>query len=168
MGLTSPDPAGLFVRDRTETSRRLCDGWPMTTTLRSDFDEFLFASIGEDASGAPVSMLTVLARLDVDAWEEAANLAQMPRESATQRLTSLLASMPNSPAPVESATIATRLVALLHRKPQPQARAAAAIPPDDLPMRARRLNPAIYYMIGLITVVALIFIVVWKWAAANP
>ncbi len=140
----------------------------MTTILRSDFDEFLFASIGEDASGAPVSMLTVLARLDVDAWEEAANLAQMPRDSATQRLASLLESMPNRPAPAESATIATRLVALLHRKPKPAARAAATLPPSDPPLRVPQRNPAVYYLIGLIAVSALIFIVVWKWAAANP
>jgi hypothetical protein len=140
----------------------------MTTPLGNDFDEFLFASTGVDASGAPVSLLTVLARLDVDAWEEAAKLARMPRESATERLASLLASAPNSPASAESATIATRLVALLHRKPATPARAAAALPPSDPPLRARKLNPAIHYFIGLITVTALIFLVVWKWAAANP
>jgi hypothetical protein len=139
----------------------------MTTPLRNDFDEFLFSSIGVDASGAPVSMLTVLARLDVDAWEEAANLARMPRESATQRLASLLASVPNSPAPAESATVATRLVALLHRKPTPAPRAAAPLPPSDPPVHARKSNPAIYYFIGLITLSALIVFVVWRWAAAN-
>jgi hypothetical protein len=140
----------------------------MTTPLRNDFDDFLFASIGEDASGAPVSLLTVLARLDVDAWEEAANLARMSRETATQRLASLLASVPNSPALAESATIATRLVALLHRKPTTPARAAATLPPGDPPIRARKSNPAIYYFIALATLTALIVFVVWKWAAANP
>lgn len=146
----------------------LCHRSFMPTTLKSDFDEFLFASIGEDASGAPVSMLTALARLDVDAWEEAASLARMSRESATQRLVSLLDSLPNSPAPAESATIATRLVALLHRKPAAPVRVAATQPPSDPPVRVEKRNPAIYYFLGVLTVTALIFFVVWRWASTSP
>ena len=140
----------------------------MTTTLKSDFDDFLFASIGEDSTGAPVSLLTALARLDVDAWEEAASLARMSRESATQRLAKLLESLPNSPASAEPATIAARLVTLLHRKPAPTARAASPLPPSDAPVRTERSRAAIYYFIGLITVTALIFFVVWRWASAGP
>jgi len=40
----------------------------MTAKLRKDFDEFLFAPVGEDASGMPLTLLTVLARLGVDPW----------------------------------------------------------------------------------------------------
>jgi hypothetical protein len=140
----------------------------MPTTLKSDFDEFLFASIGEDSSGAPVSMLTALARLDVDAWEEAANLARMPRESAAERLAKLLESIPNSPAKAESATIATRLIALLHRKPTAPARVEATLPPSDPPIRSDKRNPAVYYFIGMLAVTALIIFVVWRWASAGP
>lgn len=140
----------------------------MTTTLKSDFDEFLFASIGEDSAGAPVSLLTALARLDVDAWEEAASLARMPRDSAAQRLATLLESLPNGPASAESATIATRLVTLLHRKPASPAKPAAALPPSDPPVRLPKANPAIFYFIGIVTVTVLIFFVVWRWASAGP
>jgi hypothetical protein len=139
----------------------------MSTTLKGDFDEFLFASIGNDSSGAPVSLLTALARLDIDGWEEAASLARMPSESAAQRLASLLESLPNSPASAEPASIAARLVALLHRKPAPAARPAASIPPGDPPVRAVKSNPAIYYFIGSIAVIVLIFVVVWRWASAG-
>jgi hypothetical protein len=147
----------------------MCHGSLMPTTLKSDFDEFLFASIGDDSSGAPVSMLTALARLDVDAWEEAATLSRMPRESAAQRLAALLASLPNSPAATESASVATRLVALLHRRSAaPPARAAATVPPSDPPTNVEKPNPAIYYFIGVLTISALIFFVVWRWASAGP
>jgi hypothetical protein len=159
---------GASVRNRTEQRSCVCDCSPMTATLSSDFDEFLFASIGEDSSGAPVSVLTVLARLDVDAWEEAATLANMPRESAAHRLATLLASLPDSPAPAESATIAARLVALLHRKKPPPPRPGAAIPPGDAPVLPDKSDPALYYLLGMLTVTGLIFFVIWKWAATGP
>jgi hypothetical protein len=146
----------------------MCHGSLMPTTLKSDFDDFLFASIGDDSTGAPVSMLTALARLDVDAWEEAATLSRMPRESAAQRLAALLASLPNSPAATESASVATRLVALLHRRSAAPPRAAATLPPSDPPAHAEKRNPAIYYFIGVLTISALIFFVVWQWASAGP
>jgi hypothetical protein len=40
--------------------------------LGSEFDDFLYASIGEDSNGVLLSVLSALARLDVDPWEEAA------------------------------------------------------------------------------------------------
>ena len=83
-----------------------------------------------------MSLLTALARLDVDAWEEAAKLARLPLESATQRLASLLATLPNGPVAVESVVIATRLVPLLHRPPKRQARPAAS-PPLQAPVAPR-------------------------------
>ena len=49
----------------------------MTNPARIDFDEFLYAPIGADASGNPVTLLSALARLDMDPWEEAANLARL-------------------------------------------------------------------------------------------
>ena len=65
--------------------------------LASDFDDFLYAPIREDKSGMPLSVVSALARLDVDPWEEAARLAAMPGEAATQRLSALIASLPAEP-----------------------------------------------------------------------
>ena len=59
--------------------------------LKSEFDDFLFAPIGEERNGMLLSVLSALARLDVDPWQEAADLARLPRDSATQRLTALIA-----------------------------------------------------------------------------
>jgi hypothetical protein len=35
---------------------------------RSEFDEFLFASVGDDSNAMPLSVLSMLARLDIDAY----------------------------------------------------------------------------------------------------
>lgn len=90
----------------------------MTTAAAShvgtEFDDFLFASVGEDGNGMIVSLLSALARLDVDPWREAAELARLPPEAATLRLASLIAALPDRPsAHLASSTIAARLMALL-------------------------------------------------------
>ena len=80
----------------------------------SEFDAFLFAPVGDDGNGMLLSVLSALARLDVDPWQEAANLAQLPRSTATERLTSLIAALPGRPASQpDPEAIAARLVALL-------------------------------------------------------
>jgi hypothetical protein len=85
--------------------------------LGSEFDNFLFASIGEERNGMLLSVLSALARLDVDPWQAAGELAQLPRETATQRLAALIATLPDRPsAHLAPGTVATRLIVLLpHR-----------------------------------------------------
>jgi hypothetical protein len=87
------------------------------SVLASEFDDFLFAPIGEDRNGMLLSVLSALARLDVDPWQEAAELARLPGETGTQRLASLIAALPDRPSPhLDPGTIAARLIALLpHR-----------------------------------------------------
>ena len=46
--------------------------------IGAEFDKFLGAPIGEGRNGTPLSVLSALARLDVDPWQEAASLARMP------------------------------------------------------------------------------------------
>jgi hypothetical protein len=83
----------------------------------SEFNDFLFAPIGEGRNGMLVSVLSGLARSDVDPWQEAAKLAALPGETATQRLASLIGALPDRVGPYpDSRTIATRLVALLPRR----------------------------------------------------
>jgi hypothetical protein len=81
-----------------------------------EFDKFLCASIGDGRNGTMLSVLSALARLDVDPWLEAAALARMPRAEATKRLTALIAALPDDlSADVPTDTIARDLVALLPR-----------------------------------------------------
>jgi len=90
------------------------------------FDPFLYAEIGEERNGMMLSVLSALARLDIDPWSEAASLSRLSAERATVRLTSLLSTTPSSqikaPAP---ATIA-RLIALLPKAGRGEARAPGA------------------------------------------
>lgn len=84
---------------------------------RSEFDPFLFAPVGEERNGMLLSVLSALARLDLDPWQEAAALTRMPAQDATARLTSLLSSMPSDAAiPPAPSTIA-RLISLLPQLP---------------------------------------------------
>jgi hypothetical protein len=96
------------------------------STLGSEFDDFLFAAIGEATNGMPLSVVSALARMDLDPWHEAASLAAMSVETATGKLTSLLAALPDPALKrLEPGITAARLIALLQR-PDPDARSSAA------------------------------------------
>jgi hypothetical protein len=83
--------------------------------LGSEFDAFLFAPVG-DQTGMPISVVTMLARLDVDPWQEAARLAALAPEAATQNVASMLKAMPDPSLQRDDVlTIASRLVARLPR-----------------------------------------------------
>ncbi len=49
-----------------------------------ELERFLFAPLHENGD-APLSVLSVLARQDIDPWQEAARLAQLPRGSRRQQ-----------------------------------------------------------------------------------
>ena len=86
--------------------------------LGSEFDDFLYASICEEKNGMLLSVLSALARLDLDPWQEAAELARLPGEAAIQRLASLIATLPDGrSAQFDSGTTAARLVARLPHRP---------------------------------------------------
>ena len=74
------------------------------------FDNFLYAPVD-----ATLTVLSALARLNLDPWKEAAALARLPASAAEARLASLIATLPD-PA-LDSQAIATRLIALLPRFP---------------------------------------------------
>lgn len=85
--------------------------------LGSEFDDFLFAPIGDDRNDMPLSVLSALVRSDIDPWQEAAELAQLPVETAIQRLALLIAALPDWPSMhPDPGTIAARLIALLPRR----------------------------------------------------
>ena len=64
-----------------------------------------------------LSVLSALAQLEVDPWQEAAKLAGLPGATATGRLAALISLLPNeSSMHRDPETIAARLVALLPRR----------------------------------------------------
>jgi hypothetical protein len=101
----------------------------------SAFDDFLYAPIGEEKNGMVLSVLSALARLGVDPWEEAARLSELLPENARKRLTSIISGLPDGPwAKASAEDIAIRLGALL---PGPQAAVAQPAMPHT-----RQLPPA--------------------------
>jgi hypothetical protein len=62
--------------------------------FRPEFDDFLYAPIGADDGEMQLSVLSALARLDLDPWQEAAELSELPKGTATQRLAALIARLP--------------------------------------------------------------------------
>lgn len=83
----------------------------------SEFNDFLFAFVGEEKSGLQLTVLSALARLGFDPWEEAARLAELPQESATSALTATIAGLPEGDWKAsDSRSIATRLVNRLPRR----------------------------------------------------
>ena len=55
------------------------------------YERFLGAIVGEDKREIKITVLSMLARLDVDPWLEAAKLAAMSGSSARKRLDALVA-----------------------------------------------------------------------------
>jgi hypothetical protein len=113
-----------------------------------DYDDFLFATIGEDSNETPLSVLSALTRLDMDPWQEAARLTQLPKDQAARDISCALAALPEGRwTPMESNMIAARLVELL-----PQRKDASGIPADAM---------GNYVLLSLV-LMWLIFATVWS------
>jgi hypothetical protein len=82
--------------------------------LGPEFNDFLYASVGVEKNGMQLSVLSALARQNVDPWQEAAQLTGLPEKTAIQRLMSLIPALPEElSVNPDRDTIAVRLIALL-------------------------------------------------------
>ena len=80
------------------------------------FDPFLYATVGEDRNGNTVTVLSTLARLGLEPWDAASDLASLTRDEARSRLGGLLARFRDVPAlGQDHAAITQRLIDLLPR-----------------------------------------------------
>lgn len=99
---------------------------PQFSLIHSEFNEFLFAAVGEEKNGIPLTVLSALTRLGLDPWGEAARLADLPRDAAARALAAVIAALPEGCwTASDSPAIAARLV---HSLPQ---RGVAAVPPAE-------------------------------------
>jgi hypothetical protein len=62
-----------------------------------EFERFLYASVGEDRNGSVVTVLSTLARLGFDPWQETTELVTLGRDAARARLEALLAQFRDVP-----------------------------------------------------------------------
>jgi hypothetical protein len=131
--------------------------------LRPEFDDFLFAPIDEGSNGMLLSVLSALTRLEIDPWQEAAELAGLPTATATERLASLIGALPEEPSTNrDPATIASRLITLLPR------RASNDTPPrrTEFSDGAARNSSSVIRMIA-INVAFMAFLLGAQWIVAS-
>ena len=64
--------------------------------LGSEFDPFLSSPLWLDRNEFPLSVMSALARLDLDPWQEAAALAALSKAAAVTRLSSVAAPLARS------------------------------------------------------------------------
>jgi hypothetical protein len=126
-------------------------------TNDSIYEEFLFTEIGEQENGMPLSMVSALARLGLDPWDEARRLAALPATAAvaavgdlikrTSAFTARASALPSLPG---------RLVALLTR-PAPAATRVISLPglPSWL-FETRWLAAA--FVIGMVIMMSRLFL----------
>jgi hypothetical protein len=106
----------------------------------SGLNEFLFAEVGTEQNGSPLTILSTLARLGKDPWVQAAEWAKMPNAAMIDCLSKSIAQMPLSPHALEEASVtAGRLIMLLPRQTGTSGQIAsrtigAAKVPEWLPM----------------------------------
>jgi hypothetical protein len=84
------------------------------TLHQSDLGAFLSTPLWKENNGSSLSVLSALARLDIDPWTEAARLAALPREAAASAFAVILRRLPMQDAgTLDPQTIADRVVTLL-------------------------------------------------------
>jgi len=87
------------------------------TLINSQFNQFLFAPIGEEGNGMMLSVVSAMARLEIDPWEEAARLAGLPKEIAATTLKQLIDRLPRGLwMRSDTPDIAARLIELLPQR----------------------------------------------------
>ena len=127
------------------------------SNLTPKFDKFLFARIDKDSEETPLSVLSVLARLGVDPWEEAARLAQLPRLAAVKKLAEMIAAIPGaSSACLDAGTLSDRLISLLPSRPA----VVAVLPRLEQAVQSQRKSwiPVWILLAALLLVIKLVLV----------
>ncbi len=128
------------------------------TDAPAPLEAFLSAGLGEQPNGMTLSVVSALARLDLDPYQEAARLAAMPRRDAATSLVRLIARLHHTGASVDKAHI-TSLIQLL---PKPQTKIHPTNARLHGPTRLRRTQ------IGVIIVLAAAVLSLYATAPALP
>jgi hypothetical protein len=105
--------------------------------LRPDLDKFLFAAVGAEQNGIPLSMVSALTRLGLDPWDEAGRLSSLGKREAVEQLARLIAELPDTRRPLaEAREIASGLVEQLPKHDSDRAS-------PSIPVRRRYRWPAV-------------------------
>ena len=121
--------------------------------IHSEFNDFLFAPIGEEGNGMALSVASAMIRLDIDPWQEAARLSILPKELAAATMDGLIGRLPGGRwRRSDIPTIAARLVELL-----PRGGSAAQSNRAKSDTRAKANLLAVAWLIGIVLGGAMLF-----------
>lgn len=127
--------------------------------LRPDLDKFLFAAVGTERDGVPLSMVSALTRLGLDPWEEAGRLSSLRKREAIEQLARLIAELSGDHPPLaEAREIASGLVEQLPEhddKPSPS-RTTPKISWPRLPRWAGQPKGSDFVMFFIVAAAALV------------
>ncbi|HTV27779.1 MAG TPA: hypothetical protein VMF32_08360 [Xanthobacteraceae bacterium] len=139
--------------------------------LQPEFDRFLFATVGDEIDGTPLSVISALTRLGLDPWQEAGRLSSMSYHEAVEQLARLIAEVPGGSRQRQDACkIAGTLVALL-----PTREAGRSVPQIQIRPHFGRLNwPssaqlwAVIFLLAVAVVVSAIFHGTFPFGIGSP
>jgi hypothetical protein len=109
----------------------------------SPVNPFLFAEVGLEASGVPLTVLSVLARLGEDPWRQAQNWVSLSKETVVDQLADCIRQMPMGPEAIRDARITAKRLSLLLPGAQPTIHAMGASVAGSLPARPHWMRAAI-------------------------
>lgn len=140
-----------FVAMATK-GRTIVDHRPPFSTLSARYDDFLYAPVCDEPNGMRLSVISALARKNLDPWDEAKRLAAMPKAMGERALVSLLSLVSGSRDKLpEAEAIAVRLIGLL-----PQPGEGRAIEAKGTPAGAAQ--PASYWWVWVCLALAMSFL----------
>jgi len=100
---------------------------PLYGALRPDLDKFLYAAVGEEQDGMPLSMISALARLGLDPWVEAGRLSSLAKPEASDQLGQMILRLTGTRWRFpEARRVAAGLVELLPTRDQTRGAAEAS------------------------------------------
>ncbi|MCO6381410.1 hypothetical protein [Oceanicola sp. 502str15] len=130
---------------------------PVLNPHPREFERFLYASVGEDRNGYIVTVLSALARLGLDPWNETADLVSLGRDGARARLGALLARFRDVPELAsDHGRIARHLSQLLpESRPSGSLKRAVTTAAEGSPGKSAAILP----VLGILFVLFQIFMV---------
>lgn len=132
--------------------------------LGQEYSAFLYATIGVDANGSAVSVLSAMARANLDPWHESQALADLSASAAARRLGSLIEEVLGGSIKLDDPGQSTdRLIKLLPRRARailPTTTLRKSLPGFEFLAQPRT---AFYLMVALIALFA-----VANWFGTSP
>ena len=139
--------------------------------IKPEFDDFLFATVGDEIDGMPLSTISMLTRLGFDPWQEAGRLASMVKQEAIGQLTLIIARLPGTNWVDERRTeIAGNLINLLPHRAERENATGSRLPCYRRPgYWTARLNRAKPWLVTLIFAAAVLITLVAQqsWPFGN-